>query len=205
MGFSDRVKKGFRLLFSPSREAKGKYSIRKSLKFYYTLAATGLVFAAIVAALLQVSGLGFSNVSVFSTLATASSQFYWVVLSLVVSLLVLAPIGLFADAALFQLFGKFLLKAWKGTYDKTFAAVTAACAPILLLYWLFQLPVVGIGVAALVSIWELVLLIVTLSVQQKVTRLKVLEVILLTLVIVLVVALAIGFAAVATTLILRMA
>jgi hypothetical protein len=198
MGISDTIRKGFRLLLSPSREAKGNYSIRKSLKFFYTLAVTGLIFAAVVAALLQVSGLGFSNVSVFSSLATASSQFYWVLLGLAVSLLVLAPVGLFADAALFQLFGKFLLKAWNGTYERTFAAVTAACAPILLLYWLFQLPVVGIGIAVLLSVWEFVLLIIALSVQQKVTRMKALAAILLTLVIVLVVVMAIAFAVLAT-------
>lgn len=166
MGFAERFKKGWKLLVSPSKEAKGNYSIGKSLKFYYTVAVFGFVFAAIVASLLMLAGSPVSTVLAQPLGTGLGFALIWLALLV----FVMVPVGIFVNAAIYHLIGKFFLNAWKGLYNKTFAAATAAVAPITMLYWLFLFPVAGIVFAVIFGAWEAVILVIALSVQQKTTR-----------------------------------
>jgi hypothetical protein len=190
MGFSDRLRKGFRLLFNPSKEAKGNYGVKKSLKFFYSLAVLGFIFAAVIAAILYAAGVGQSNLMLFSSMQSTYS-IYIIILGIALTMFVFEPVGLFINAALYQLVGRFFLKAWNGGYERTFAASAAAAVPAVLLMWLLLFPVAGVVFAAIVGVWGIVVLVIALSVQQRVTRLKALAVILVTLVIVVAVVMAI--------------
>ncbi len=182
MGFVDRLKKGFSLLFNPSRDAKGNYSIGKSLKFYYSVAVLAAIFAAIVFTAAHFAGVPVASNPFLSGAFGASASIYIGLLFIALMLFVLVPIGMFIDAALYHLVGKFFLNTFKGAYEKTFAAVTAATAPIMLLFWLLYIPIVGMAFAVLIGIWELVLVVIALSVQHRTTRVNAVVVMLVTLV-----------------------
>ncbi len=170
MGFVDRLKKGFSMLFNPSGDAKGNYSIGKSLKFYYTVAILSAIFAAIVFSVAYFAGASATSITL---LMGAHGSLYIGLLLIALMLFVFIPIGIFIDSAIYQLVGRFFLKTFKSTYEKTFAAVAGAITPVTLLFWLLYIPFVGLGFAVLIGVWEFVLLVITLSVQQRTTRVSV--------------------------------
>lgn len=170
MGFGDRLRKGFSMLFNPSKDAKGNYSVGKSLKFYYSVAILSAIFAAVVFSIAHFAGAPPSAIPLAMAFGTAA-PFYLGLVFIAVLMFVFVPIGMFIDSAIYHLVGRFFLKTFKHTYEKTFAGVAGALTPVSLLIWLLFIPVAGMGFAVLIGIWEFVLLVITLSVQQRTNRL----------------------------------
>ncbi len=191
MGFTDRIRKAADLLFHPSADAKGNYSVKKSLKFYYTSAIVGTV---ITLALLGIFSLLNIGTAAFGSVSLGGGIGRSMVLEAVV-LLVLTPAFFFVTSALLQLVGRIFLKAWKGNWQKTFAAVAAAETPLALFWWLSALPVAGIFFEVLLGIWSIIVLIIALSVQQGTSRLRSLAVLLVSYIVIIAIVFAVVFAA----------
>jgi hypothetical protein len=83
---------------------------------------------------------------------------------------VLVPISIFINAFIYQLVGYNLLKIFDKNYDRSFAAVMFAELPMMLLYWVVAIPIVGIAALVVLSVWSMVVLIVSLAAQHKVKR-----------------------------------
>ena len=83
---------------------------------------------------------------------------------------VLVPISIFINAFIYQLVGYNLLKVFDKNYERSFAAVMFAQLPMMLLYWVVAIPVVGIAALIVLSVWSVVVLIVSLASQHKIKR-----------------------------------
>lgn len=111
-------------------------------------------------------------------------------------LLILAPVALLADAALYQLLAKMLLKIWKGTYNRTLTALMFGSMPAVLFVWLWSIPVLYLLIVVF-AIWGLMVSIISLSKQQNISGMRALGGILASLAIVLLVVIVITIIAVA--------
>ena len=132
---------------------------------------------------------GQMNDEMLSSLHTPTWRWYGLALFLAaVVAWVIEPIGMALGAAIFHLFGKILLRSFKNKFDATFTATMYATLPVILLYWLSPMPIVG-AIALLISaLWELLTLVLALSRQQGVSVLKSAGVILLSIIAVVAVA-----------------
>ncbi len=88
------------------------------------------------------------------------------------------PIGLMIDAALLHLFGKIVLKSFKGTYSNTFTGFVYGELPIVALFWVALLlsivsPLLGILAFVIIGIWTLVVSIIAIANQNKTTAVNV--------------------------------
>ena len=171
MGFMKNVKLAWDVYFHPSAVAKSKMSVGDALKFYYqNTVIPAIIFIIIGAAMIS---LGVSSYG--STLFGGSAGLLAgigaaaIVLGLVY-FWVLVPISIFINAFIYQLVGYNLLKVFDKNYERSFAAVMFAQLPMMLLYWVVAIPVVGIAALIVLSVWSIVVLIVSLASQHKVKR-----------------------------------
>lgn len=157
MGLFDNFRRALSSLIHPGAESSGKIGIGKALSIYYPVAVLGLVLALIV----------------YYAYSSATSTFigsYSHAILLAAIYLILVPIGIFIDAAIYHLVGKHFLRAWKGDYSKTFAAYTFAVIPFASLYWIAQVPALRIPTAAIIGLWSIVMLVVAVASQHKIRR-----------------------------------
>ncbi|MEM3744698.1 MAG: hypothetical protein QW759_02555, partial [Candidatus Micrarchaeaceae archaeon] len=115
----------------------------------------------------------------------------FVILFFALLLFILIPIGAIVDAAILQFFSKNVFKFWQGGYNKTFLATLFAEFPIMIFIWLYFIPFVSI----ILAIWGLVVYIITLANQQKISGAKAFGAMLVTWIIVGVIAVLIVLAA----------
>jgi hypothetical protein len=173
------------MLWKPDKYAKRQLDFGSALKLYYTLAILPfiayIVFGAIAIAF------GYS-VHDFGANSAAIAPFYHALASVsylallwggIVLFFIALPLGIAIDALIYQLIAKFFLKAWNGDYSKTFAALVFGLFPMLALLWLSVIPVFSTIFIIIAPIWSIVVLVIALSVQQKITRLNALLLLLL--------------------------
>lgn len=164
MSIKDNISEGFEALFCPSKAAAKDRKIKGALKIYYSVAIVGFVFAAII-----FTANYFSSALPLSGTGWAGGQFGELVF-IAFLLFVAEPLGLFIDAALLQLIGKYFLKSWRGDYSRTFTAQMFSAMPAVLLFWLLIIPDFYVIALFVVMVWDLVILTIALSQQQKVKR-----------------------------------
>ncbi|EQD48774.1 conserved hypothetical protein, membrane [mine drainage metagenome] len=176
MNSGNPLMKGIRSIFHPGRETSGSLDIWGSLKIYYSVAIISIILTAIVTGIMAMAGIYPSNgISPYSagiaSLLPASISTISIV-SAVIGMLVVVPILLFIMAIIYQLIGRNFLNAWKGSYEKTFAAAMFGVLPAILFYWAMSIPIAGIVLAFIFSIWDFVVLTIALSSQHKIERTK---------------------------------
>lgn len=158
------IKKAWTLSIHPSKVTQ--MSIWNALKFYYSFAIIPAIVAAMMVGILD------------GALGAAFELAEVLAISVVVS---------FAEAALIQLFGKFVFKKFTNPYSTTFTTVIVSTIPPTLFIWVSILAsgISGIlpgtsamillmfgGIAGiLLSIWAVVLLTLTIMKLQKVSGL----------------------------------
>ncbi len=175
MGFTKDVRKSFRLLFSPGKEAAAKMSVMDALKFYYSASLIPLLLFLVIGFVSMKLGLltnALGLVPMTSSFLLNMGVGVLLVGFAVVYFWLLVPIGFFINAALYQLVGKYFLRLFKEDYERTFTAMVFGCMPLLLLYWLFVVPGVGILAFVVLPVWALVVEVIALSAQQRITRLQ---------------------------------
>lgn len=193
MIFLDQIKAQLGIMVHPGARIKKGMKVGEALGYYYKTAVIPMVIFIIL-------GLVFKNVGSFSGLeavvGAGNSSFLVVLLGLFI-FLVLEPLGLLIDSAIFHLFGKYVFRKFRQDWSVTFTAMTYSVATVILFYWLSVIPVVGTFLLLVFSLWGLIVLIIGLSKLQKISGMASLGVVIGTVVIVAVVALiiAIGVAA----------
>lgn len=177
MAVMEDLKFLWNLVWNPEKYAKRQLNFGNALKLYYTLAVFAFIAYVVVGSLAVAAGAGVHAVSapfpvsVLQSLVTSVS-YVSVLWGGILLFFVVIPLGLAIYAVLYQIIAKHFLNIWKGTYDKTFAALVFGAFPSLLLYWLSVVPVFNAIFIILAPIWGFVVLVVALSAQQKVTRLN---------------------------------
>ncbi len=83
--------------------------------------------------------------------------------------LLLIPISIIIDGAIYQLFAKILFKIWNKDISKTITALTYASFPAMLFVWALFIPVVGIVIDIIIAIWSFIVLIISLARQQGIS------------------------------------
>lgn len=169
------IRRSFRLIFNPSKESAGRMSILKSLKFYYAASIIPFVLVVILGLLGLRFGI-FANSPSFipmSSLIASNSLFGFALLALaIIYMWILLPVGFFINAALYQLVGKHFLRLFRENYDKTFAALVFGSMPFILLFWTFFIPIINAIAFVVLPVWALVVTVISLSTQQRITRLQ---------------------------------
>ncbi len=139
------IKNAWRIAIHPSTAKP--MSIRDAVKFYYSFAIIPGIIATIIAGIIT------------GTISAAAIMFGVI--------FVLEVIGIFLDAGIYHLFGKFLFKKFKQDYSVTFTATVIATIPAILFYWLS--PITGGFSSILFGIWGIILLTLALMKLQKVS------------------------------------
>jgi hypothetical protein len=160
MGLYDNMKRGFMSLIHPGEESSGKISIPKALSIYYPVAVIGLILALVM---------GYLSMS-HSTALNYSGSYVKTTILLAAIYLIIIPIGIFIDAAIYHLIGKYLLKAWRGDYSKSFAAYTFVVIPFLSLYWIGEVPVLKIPITGIIAVWSIIMVVIAFASQHKINR-----------------------------------
>ena len=174
MGLYANLKRGLVSLVHPGAESSGKVGISKALSIYYPVAVVGLVLALIVS-------YGYSYA--YHTMPTGYfNDSYGHAILLVALYLVLIPISIFIDAAIYHIIGKHFLNAWKGDYQKSFAAYMFGVLPFVSLYWLAQVPIIRIPVTLIIAAWSVVMIVISFASQHKIKRVEAAVVVLVTLI-----------------------
>jgi hypothetical protein len=152
--------------------AKATLSVGKALGFYYRASLLPVILTIIVGffvgyfagSLLGAvpGGIGIP----FGAAAGAVAGLIAAVLG-ALFLLVAVPIGMLVDALIYQLFAKFVFGIWKGTYERTFTAVTYGMMPMLLFFWIAFIPFVDL-LLIVIALWSLAVFIVSLGRQHRI-------------------------------------
>jgi len=171
MTYAQDVKRAWNLLWHPGTESKKSMDISSALKFYYKIGILGLIAFLVVGALLISAGIVPSGYNTIMPQFVNVPYFSFVVLFTVAVLyfLILIPIGIAINTLIIHAIGKYLLNSWRGDYSKTFAAETLSYSPILLFSWLMLMPILG-SLFFIFVIWQVVILIIAIATQQKVSR-----------------------------------
>ena len=131
--FIEEFKKAFAVMKSPGAETKDNKDIGGILGFYYKVSVIPAIITIIIyiAAIVFFSG-GIGIISLVAVLA---------------SIWIAVPIGILIGAAWLHLFGKFLLKTFKGTYSNTVTGIVYTYMPQTTLLWLTSLLTVASAAA----------------------------------------------------------
>ncbi len=171
MGFMKNINLGWKVYFHPSFLAKSKMSVGDALKFYYQNTIVPAIIFIIIGAAMISLGISSYGSTIFGGNAAFLAGIGAVAIVLgLVYFWVLVPISIFINAFIYQLVGYNLLKIFDKNYDRSFAAVMFAELPMMLLYWVVAIPIVGIAALVVLSVWSMVVLIVSLAAQHKVKR-----------------------------------
>ncbi|MDE1823210.1 MAG: YIP1 family protein [Candidatus Micrarchaeota archaeon] len=183
MSVTNDLKFLWNLVWDPEKGSKKSFDFGGAVKLYYTLAVFAFIAYVVVGSIAAYFGISVNQGTSFPASALLSLvravsyvALFWKGL---VMFFVILPLSIAIDAFIYQLVGKTFLNMWKGTYDKTFTALVFSLFPLLLLYWLSVIPVFDALFIILAPIWSLIVLVIALSVQQKIRRLDALAVVIL--------------------------
>ncbi len=207
--FREDLKKGFGAIIHPGKDTQGNYSIGSALRLYYSVSIIPFILFLVVGSLLygtlavntnciyssaQIASLSCAPAryfTVFDGFIGALAPLIGVVASVfladVLFLLIIPPIAMFIDSLVYQLIGRFFLRAFKRDIHSTFTGVMFGALPALILYWLLFIPGLSYIMLPIITVWGFVIAVIALSNQQKISRSEVFLVYLATLVLVLII------------------
>lgn len=176
MIFVDDWKGAIDTIMHPGKNTGNSMDIMQSLSMYYKVSlipAVIFIILALVAAGAVSSALG----SALGSIGSGAAGLLLIGIGLVF-LWIAIPIGLMIDAALLHLFGKFILKSFKGTYNNTFAGFVYGELPIVALFWVALVlsiisPLLGLIVLIILGVWTIIVGIIALAGQNKTTAVNV--------------------------------
>ena len=184
----DELKEAVNIMLHPGTATQKERSIRAAIAFYYKVLAIPLILYIILALAIQNMTL-----SLFMP-----SPILFAIIALIVYPIGLL-LGLLVGASLYQIFGK-LLKVFSNPYSYTFTATVYGAVPGTLLLWLLAFTnivmlTVGIDIVEIIAlIWGIIITIIALANQQKISRLRAFAVWLVTLIVIAIIGVVIVFA-----------
>ncbi len=193
MLFVDEIRTGINIMLHPTEATKGSKDIGGIFTYYYKLSFIPLVLMIIVMlALVSLIGGIMNRISVIGSAFAGLGIFSAIVFPIAI-LWVFMPIGFLVSAGLLQIFGK-LSRQFKADYVKTLNAVIYGAVPSILFYWIFFVPLLGGIVNIIMAVWGLIVLIIALANQQKMSAFTALGVVILTAILIGIIAVIIGLA-----------
>lgn len=200
MRYVDDLRTGFGMMLHPAESSRVDFGVRRALLLYYELVLIPIALlavfsfarlnfgpqievwqgtitlqhllgrqliypAGIIPSILSFYGIGYMQ-GMFSG-AIAQFAAYALLIPLV-----LVPIGLICQAAIYHLVGKRFLNLWGGAYKKTFTGVVLGSMPLLLFFWLSPIPLLGLWAAVVLRGWNVTALTIGVAEQQRVERFK---------------------------------
>lgn len=201
MTYMDELKFFWNLVWNPEKYTKRQLNFGSALKLYYTVALLPFIAYIVVGSIMILTGAStHSAVRLFPGFRAflGAASYASVILGGIFLFFIILPLSIAIDAFLYQVIAKFFLNVWRGNYEKTFAALVFALFPLLLLMWLDTVPFLNVIFIILAPIWTIVVLVLALSQQQKITRLNALLTMIIKSIIVLLVLVLLGLS-VATT------
>ena len=173
--FVEEMKEGLNIMLHPGMSTKKTLSVSEGLKYYYKLAIVPLILSIIVGIIVAVAlpNVTPSSNPLMAAYGLGSLGGVGLILASIIGLLVANPISMLIAAALLQLFGKHLFKAYKNDYEHTFTAYAkGGIVPSTMFYWLSGIPVIGLVFAVIFGVWSFVVAIIALANQQGISRWK---------------------------------
>ena len=173
MDLRDRLEDGINVVLHPEKATSEKRGVFDALEFYYYASVVPMIAGAAAVTLLGVAVFGFSyfffsSMPFYSIIAGAGIVvFVLALLALFAAYMwILVPLSFFINAAVFQFFGRYVFRQFKRGYSRTYSAVVYGSMPQTLLVFLLAVPFINF----IVWLWGLIVLVVALSNQQKVTK-----------------------------------
>ena len=215
MSFSKDMWNGLGSLIHPGTETKREMNLWGTLRVYYTVATIPFILFLILGSIWY-STIGsavyncpamvtstnpttsiscgphhyFSIFNGFiSSVAPSTGAVVAVFLADILFVLVVPVIGIFVDSLIYHLIGKSFLKEFKRPWERTFSGVMYGALPALALYWLLFIPIFGLVILGIVTVWGFLNGIIALANQQRIDRLHAFGVYLVTLFVILLIAL----------------
>lgn len=173
----DELRFFWNLVWNPGKYAQRKLDFGGAVKLYYTLAILPFIVYVVLGSIAVALGVpthSFGTNSLLTPLYTvvASLSYVSILWGGIILFFVILPLGIAIDALIYQLVAKIFLNVWKGNYDTTFTALVYGLFPLLLLLWLSVIPLFNSLFIIIAPIWSLVVIVIALAAQQKVTRLN---------------------------------
>jgi len=171
MGFGNDLGLAWGIIKNPGKFAGKQMSYLSALKLYYEATIIPFILSLVVGIPIIPLGVNmflmpFSNVLIGAGLTIAF------IIGLILSLWIIVPIGIFINAFIYHIVGKYILNAWNKDYEKTFVATLFGTLPAVFLYWLIPIPLLNIAAVVAMVVWNLIVLIISLSLQQKTSRIN---------------------------------
>ena len=164
----------YKSIFSPDKYSSKNFSIGSAMTLYYKLSVIPILLSFLVGLLAAyvVPSAAHLNVPLFGILSILAGPKIAVIISTIITLWVIVPLCIFVNAFIYQMFGKYFLKAFRFKYEKTFTGTMFGVFPLLFLYWLLFVPKLSIIVLPIIAVWEFIVLVIAISSQQKISRLQ---------------------------------
>jgi hypothetical protein len=175
--FIKELKAGMDAALHPTQGTRKQMPASEALKMYYKFSVIpALLFIIFGSVLLAGLSSLLVHMPVIGPLLAALSGLavILVVIAAVMYFWIFVPIGIIISAAIWQLFGKFLLKKFNKGYSATLTAAVYGALPSVGLLWTIAIPVLGILILFITSIWGLILGIYALANQQNTSKRNVL-------------------------------
>ncbi len=149
--FESYLRKAFDVALSPGRSTAKPMTMQESLRFYYNIMVIPLILGVLIS--LLVGGIASAGL-------------------VVLALLVIVPISVFINSAIYHLIIGMLFNIYRSDYERVFSAFTYGIVPVVLVYWLVRVPLIGVIIAGIFAIWGYVVQIIALSNILRMSRLK---------------------------------
>jgi len=171
MGFGNDLGLAWSIIKNPGKFAGKQMSYLSALRLYYEVTIIPFILSLVVGIPIILLGVNmflmpFSDVLIGAGLTIAF------IIGLILSLWIIVPIGIFINAFIYQIVGKYILNAWNKDYEKTFVATLFGTLPEVFLYWLLPIPLLNVAVVVAMVVWDLIVLTISLSLQQRTSRIN---------------------------------
>jgi len=171
MGFGNDLRLAWGIIKNPGKFAGKQMNYLSALKLYYEFTIIPLILSLVVGIPIILLGVNmflmpFSNLPIGAGLTLAF------IIGLILSLWIIVPIGIFINAFIYQIVGKYILNAWNKDYEKTFVATLFGTLPEVFLYWLLPIPLLNVAAVVAMVVWDLIILTISLSLQQRTSRIN---------------------------------
>jgi len=170
----DYTKKALDIALHPGKVNESYNNIGDALTFYYKAAIIPAIAAAVLGFILLFA-VGSLGLGLFASILGGFAALGGIIFGLVGAIfilayiLVLVPISIVINAAIYQLFAKRIFKIWNKPLPKTLTAVMFAAFPVMLLFWTIFIPIAGEIILIAAGIWSFIILIISMARQQQVS------------------------------------
>ena len=183
------TKKALNVIMHPNAVREHKNSV-DAIKFYYNAAVIPGIISIILSGLVLLKfGVANSNLLLSKLPAHANPAMLFAIGALTgfLYVFILTPISAMISSVVYQFFAKKLFKIWTKDISRTFTASLYANFLVIFFIWVTLIPQTNIAASmadSILIIWSFVMLIILISKQQEISKLRAFGGVLLSIVII---------------------